>query len=182
MRLFVAALFILLHCLLAVAATESENNRRVLKDDSKYKHWLQTKDLPYFEKVQEAAGRNTEYSRRQHQEEERERAWKQHKGRFADDDEVAEKSLKAEVAGKTKLTYLRREARKEQRLKDWEKEKLLDQEATTSGTKKLEDVTAEEVVTLFATLSLDSCENCKHSTFDYFIHLYYLISLSLVFL
>jgi hypothetical protein len=42
---------------------------------------------------------------------------------------------------------------------DWQKEKLLDQEASTGGTKKLEDVTQDEVFTLFATLSIDSCED-----------------------
>lgn len=98
---------------------ENPNNRRALTDnkDAKYQHWLQTKDLPFFEKVQEAAGRNTEYSRREAQKEQRLEAWKEHKGRYADDDYTAKESLRKETIGKTHMTYVRRKTRYEQRCK-----------------------------------------------------------------
>jgi hypothetical protein len=45
----------------------------------------------------------------------------------------------------------------------YQKEKLLDQEAATSGTKKLDDLTTDEVITLLNTLSIDNCAECKES-------------------
>jgi hypothetical protein len=96
---------------------ENPNRRALTNKDAKYQHWLQTKDLPYFEKVQEAAGRNTEYSRREAQKEQRMEAWKEHEGRFSDDDYTAKESLRKETIGKTHLTYVRRKTRYEQRCK-----------------------------------------------------------------
>ena len=112
-------------CLLLGAASsslrgenENPNNRRALNNkDAKYQHWLQTKDLPYFDKVQEAAGRNTEYNRREAQKEQRMEAWEEHKGRYADDDYTAKESLRKETIGKTHMTYVRRKSRYEQRCK-----------------------------------------------------------------
>jgi Skp family chaperone for outer membrane proteins len=108
----------------AVYASENiaeEDKRRFLRThdqkEQKYKHWLATKDLPEFEKTQEYARRNTDYSRRSNQKEERMEKWKDHTGRFSDDPETAEHELKVEVASKTKTLWTRRQGRYQERCK-----------------------------------------------------------------
>ena len=102
----------------------SADRARNLRDHDqkiqKFEHWQQVKDLPLADKQKDAQRRKTEYIRRSNQLEERYEEYHKKEGRYSDDPEKAAHEAKVLESLQTRNTFLRRQARLEQRSKSYD--------------------------------------------------------------